>query len=184
MLNMSHRRATSPLDYSRSHLWPTYISHSDTGSIRELLPLSAEGTIPRKYQQHISRFQEDVTDRAKTHKVISDYIKQSDPFPEFLLCTICTDAFTVDPNLPKTKSFIDGDGGPHQRQPGVTIHFLTGAQMSPVFRQVLPVDLIFLYSQLFSTSSQQNNSPIEPLDRFMTALQDHSKSHRNIFGQS
>jgi hypothetical protein len=47
-------------------------------------------------------------------KVITDYITQYHPFPEFLVCTICIDTFIVDPNRPKSKGFAYGHG-PRQK---------------------------------------------------------------------
>jgi hypothetical protein len=40
----------------------------------------------------------EITDRSCIKKVITDYIAYYAPFPEFLLCTLSINPFTVDPN--------------------------------------------------------------------------------------
>jgi hypothetical protein len=46
----------------------------------------------------------------KDSKVVTDYIIQYHPFPDFVVYTICIDALNVDPNRPKNKGFAYNDG--------------------------------------------------------------------------
>jgi hypothetical protein len=70
-------------------------SASDYRFMRELLPLSSENTIHARY-----------ANPSRIPKVIADYILHYQPFPDYLLCTLCIDAFPADPNQLKPKPFV------------------------------------------------------------------------------
>jgi hypothetical protein len=95
--------------FSRESLAFSFIAdlYSSLGYLflRELLPLPSAVTIRTKYRQGVSQIQENLADRTKIQKVVTDYIAQYHLFPDFLVCIICIRAFTVDPNRPKSKGF-------------------------------------------------------------------------------
>jgi hypothetical protein len=74
--------------------------------IRELLCLPSELTIRRRYRASVLQIQEDLADVTRIPTIVADYIRQYDPFPDCLYCTICVDAFTVDPNRPTMKRIV------------------------------------------------------------------------------
>jgi hypothetical protein len=79
------------------------------------LELPSENTLCTKCASRISQLQDDLTDLTRIEKVMADYIAHYPSFPEFLLCTFWTDAFTVDPNSPQPKQLISDIQGVREK---------------------------------------------------------------------
>jgi hypothetical protein len=95
--------------------------HSSHGHrfLREHLALPSGTTLRTKYGARISQLRDEITDRSCIETAITDYIAHYASFPEFVLCTVCIDAFTVDPNSPKPRRFVsDFDRTEKKKAPG------------------------------------------------------------------
>jgi hypothetical protein len=103
-------RQFSPELSTFSYISDMYSSHAYR-FLRSHLVFPLENTLRTKYATRIAQLQDDLTDLTRLEKVMADYIAHYASFPEFLLCTLCIDTFTVDPNSPKPRRLVSESRG-------------------------------------------------------------------------